>query len=89
MVPEIWCATDKQVDRRTDGKFLDVTIWHIPYWATNYFLEAICPRYGTNTYYLSSCKSKSQKSVTFTVISITGVLTMQNHIKICNTYFKN
>ena len=30
MVPEIWCATDEQVDRRTDGKFLDVPIWAHP-----------------------------------------------------------
>ena len=37
------------------------------------------------------CKAMnhSQKSVTSTVSSVTGVLTMQNHIKVCNKYFKN
>ena len=34
-------------------------------------------------------QSHSQKSATFTVTSITGVLTMQYHIKVCNNYLKN
>ena len=33
--------------------------------------------------------SYSQKSASFTVTSVTGVLTIQNHIKICNKYLKN
>ena len=34
-------------------------------------------------------QSHSQKSATFAVTSITGVLTMQYHIKVCNNYLKN
>ena len=33
--------------------------------------------------------SHSQKSATFTVTSITSVLTMQYYIKACNKYLKN
>ena len=33
--------------------------------------------------------SHSQKSATFTVTSITDVLTMQHHIKACNKYLNN
>ena len=33
--------------------------------------------------------SHSQKSATFTVTSVAGVLTMQRHIKTCKKYLKN
>ena len=34
-------------------------------------------------------ESHSQKSATFTVTSVTGVLTTQHHIKVGNKYLKN
>ena len=33
--------------------------------------------------------SHSKKSATFTVTSVAGVLTRQNHIKVSNKYLKN
>ena len=33
--------------------------------------------------------SHSQKSATFTVTSIAGVLAVQHHIKVCKKYLKN
>ena len=38
---------------------------------------------------LMSQESHSQKSETFTVTSVTDVLTMQHHINLCNKYLKN
>ena len=38
---------------------------------------------------MQKLQTHSQKSATFTVTSVTGVLIMQHHIKVCNKYLKN
>ena len=47
-------------------------------------LEDVIEILGSN---VSKYMSHSQKSATFTVV--TGISTMQSHIKVCNKYLKN
>ena len=43
----------------------------------------------SDIFFMIKLMRHSQKNAALTVTSVTGVLTMQNYIKVCNKFFKN
>ena len=43
----------------------------------------------SDIFFMIKLMSHSQKNPALTVTSVTGVLTMQNYIKVCNKFLKN